>query len=119
MLIALLIASAQAQEASAPAQAQQNPMMSMIPLVLVFMVFYFLMIRPQKKRLEDEKKYITSLQKGEEVYTKSGIIGTVYGITDKVITLETEGGAKLKILKSHVGGSTKDIFEPKTTTAKA
>jgi preprotein translocase subunit YajC len=106
----LLISNAYA-EAAAP--AQQSPIMSMIPLVLVFMVFYFLMLRPQKKKMEEERKYVAALQKGEEVYTKSGIIGTIYGVTEKVITLDVGDGNKMKILKSHVAGSTKDIFEVK------
>lgn len=107
----LIFSSAFAQDA-APA-AQQNPFMSMVPLVLVFLVFYFLMLRPQKKRMEEERKYVENLKKGEEVYTKAGLIGTVYGITDKVITLEMDGNAKVKVLKSHIAGSTKDIFNTK------
>lgn len=111
-MFSFLISSAYAQEAAAAAPAQ-NPMMSMVPLVLVFMVFYFFMIRPQKRRMEEEKKYVDGLQKGEEIYTKSGIIGNVYGITEKVITLEVEDGHKLKVLKSHIAGSTKDILATK------
>ena len=107
-MLNLLIADAHAQAAP----AQPNPIMSMLPLILVFMVFYFLMLRPQKKKMEQEREFVNKLQKGEEVYTKSGIIGTVYGITDKVITLELEDGVKFKILKSHIGGSAKDIFAP-------
>ena len=113
----LLVSAAHAQEATGAAPAQPNPIMSMIPLVLVFMVFYFLMLRPQKKKMEEERKYLAELQKGEEIYTKAGIIGKVYGITDKVITIEVEGGNKLKVLKSHIAGPTKNIFE--TNTAKA
>ena len=114
----LLIPTAHAQSAAA---TQPNPIMSMVPLVLVFLVFYFLMLRPQKKKMEQEKKYISELKKGEEVYTKSGLIGKVYGITDKVVTLEVDGGIKLKVLKSFVAGSTKPIFEAKAVkeTAKA
>lgn len=111
-MFSLLISNAYAEGATAAAPAQQNPIMSMIPLVLVFMVFYFLMLRPQKKKMEEERKYVEGLQKGEEVYTKSGIIGTIYGVTDKVITLDVGEGSKLKVLKSHIGGSTKGIFEP-------
>jgi preprotein translocase subunit YajC len=110
----LLISNAFAEGA---APAQQNPIMSMIPLVLVFMVFYFLMLRPQKKKMEEERKYVEALQKGEEVYTKSGIIGTIYGVTDKIVTLDVGDGQKLKVLKSYVGGSTKAIFETKQPAA--
>ncbi len=116
-MLGLLVSDVYAQTAGGAAPAGQSPIMSMVPLILVFMVFYFLMLRPQKKKMEQERKYISSLQKGEEIYTKSGIIGTVYGITDKVITIETDGGNKLKVLKSHIGGPTKDIFEVKPNKA--
>lgn len=112
----LLISSANAQAAAAP--QQQNPIMGMLPLILVFMVFYFLMLRPQKKKMEEERKYIAGLQKGEEVFTKTGIIGKVYGITEKVITLELEDGVKVKMLKSYISGSTKDIFAKDSETTK-
>ncbi len=106
----LFMASAYAQDAAAP--AQPNPIMSMVPLVLVFMVFYFLMLRPQKKKMEEERKYIETLGKGEEVYTKSGIIGKIHGLTEKVVTLELEDGHKMKVLKSYIAGSAKDILNP-------
>ena len=114
----LLISTANAQDAAAAAQ-QPNPIMSMVPLVLVFMVFYFLMLRPQKKKMEQERKYLAGIQKGEEVYTKAGIIGTVYGITEKIITLEIEGGTKIKMLKSQVAGPTKNLFGADQPKAKA
>lgn len=111
-----LISNAQAQEAAAQA-AQPNPIMSMIPLILVFLVFYFLMLRPQKKKMEEEKKFLEGIKKGEEVYTKSGLIGIVYGISDKVVTLQLEGDSKVKVLKSHISGPTKDIFAQKPAKA--
>lgn len=103
-----LIASAYA-DGAAPAQAQ-SPFVSFIPFVAIFLIMYFLMIRPQKKRMEEEKSFINKLAHGDEIYTKSGILGKVTGITEKVVTLELDGGAKLKVLKSHIGGSASSIF---------
>lgn len=107
-----LIASAHAQGATgAPAQPAW---VSFIPFVLIFLVMYFLMIRPQKKRMEEEQNFIKKLSHGDEVYTKSGILGKVTGIAEKVVTLELDGGTKMKVLKSHIGGSTTALFaEPK------
>jgi preprotein translocase subunit YajC len=85
----------------------------MVPLVLVFFVFYFLMIKPQKKKMQQEQQFLQTLQKGDEVYTKSGILGTITGITEKIITLEVAEGSKLKILKTQIGGSAKSILEAK------
>lgn len=110
-MLDLFISSAHAQT------AQGNPnagFMQFIPFVLIFLVMYFFMIRPQKKRMQDEAAFINQLKHGEEVFTKSGILGKITSITDKVVTLEIENGAKMKILKSHIGGSTAGIYaEPK------
>lgn len=107
----LFISSAHAQAAGAPGQPAW---VSFVPFVLIFLVMYFLMIRPQKKRMEEEQSFITKLAHGDEVYTKSGILGKVTGIAEKVVTLELEGGTKMKVLKSHIGGSAASIFsEPK------
>jgi preprotein translocase subunit YajC len=104
----LLISSAHAQAAAGtPAQPAW---VSFVPFVLIFLVMYFLMIRPQKKRMEEEQSFINKLAHGDEVYTKSGILGKVSGIAEKVVTLELEGGSKMKVLKSHIGGSASAIF---------
>ncbi len=105
-----LIASAHAQDAAAQ---QPSAMMSFIPFILMFMVIYFLMIRPQKKKMQEEQKFLQSLKKGDEVFTKSGLIGKIQGLTDKVVTLEVTDGVKLKLLRSQVGGSAKNILETK------
>jgi preprotein translocase subunit YajC len=107
-MLDLFISSAHAQAAAqAPAQ---SPFVSFIPFVLIFFVMYFLMIRPQQKRAKDELDFLSKLAHGDEVYTKSGILGKVTGITEKVVTLEIEGGAKMKVLKSHIGGSTAGVL---------
>jgi preprotein translocase subunit YajC len=104
-----LISSAYAQTAAQPAQPAW---VSFAPFVLIFLVMYFLMIRPQKKRMEEEQAFINKLTHGDEVYTKSGILGKITGIADKVVTLELEGGGRMKVLKSHIGGSASAIFAP-------
>src|SRR5690606_22170175 len=108
----LFISNAAAQAAGgAPAQ---SPFISFIPFVLIFFVMYFLMIRPQKKRVQEEQAFLNKLSHGDEVFTKSGILGKITGIADKVVTLEVENGGRLKILKSHIGGSLNQVLsEPK------
>lgn len=110
-MLDLFISSAHAQTAAAPAQPAW---VSFVPFLLIFLVMYFLMIRPQKKRMEEEQLFLNKLSHGDEVFTKSGILGKVTGIADKVVTLELEGGSKMKVLKSHIGGSATALFaEPK------
>ena len=107
-MLDLFISSAHAQ-ATTPAAAQ-SPLVSFIPFILIFAVMYFLMIRPQKKRMQEEQTFLNKLAHGDEVFTKSGILGKITGIADKVVTLETDGGARMKILKSHIGGSATQLF---------
>jgi preprotein translocase subunit YajC len=107
-----LMSSAWAQAADNGA-AQPNVFQSFMPFILIFFVFYFLVIRPQKKKLEQENGFLQSLGKGQEVYLKSGIIGTITGMTDKIITLEISQGNRIKVLRSQIGGLTAKLFEEK------
>lgn len=110
MLTNLIMSSAHA-EATAAAAPQQNPMMSFLPFVLIFVIFYFLMIKPQKKKLQEETAMLSSLGKGDEIFTKSGLLGTITGMTEKIVTLEVSDGVKLKVLRSQVGGLVAKLFE--------
>ena len=116
-LLAVIIMSstnAFAQVTGAPAEAAapaQNPLMQFLPLVVVFVIFYFLMIRPQKKKYDQEQSLLEKLAKGDEIYTKSGLIGTIYGMTDTVITLEVSEGVRFKVLKSQIAGLYKTLTE--------
>tara|TARA_R110002072_G_scaffold64203_5_gene159738 strand:+ start:76206 stop:76556 length:351 start_codon:yes stop_codon:yes gene_type:complete len=110
VLLFLLSADVVAQGAT---PAQVNPIQQFAPFILVFLVFYFLMIRPQKKKLEQEQSMLGALGKGDEIYTKSGMLGTIYGMTEKVITLEITEGVKIKVLRSQIGGLSSKLFEKK------
>ena len=101
-----LISNAHAQGAPAAPSA----FMSFVPFVLIFFVFYFLMIRPQKKKHEQEQDFLGKMKKGDEVYTKAGILGKITGMTEKVITLDLGDGNKMKVLKSQIGGSSAGIL---------
>ena len=74
-----LISSAQAQAAGG---SPQNTLVSMLPLVLIFVVFYFLLIRPQAKRAKEHKAMVSALGVGDEVVTSGGIIGKVVHLTE-------------------------------------
>ena len=109
LLLKTLILSANAQQAANP---QQNQMLQFFPLVLVFVILYFLMIRPQKKKFDEEQALIAKLAKGDEVYTKSGFIGTIVGINDKIVDLEASEGVRFKVLKSQIAGLAKSVLGP-------
>ena len=96
------------------APAQQPSIMGMLfPFILMFAVVYFLMIRPQQRRMKAQQDMLSKLQSGDEVITSSGILGTVAGMTDKVVTLEVARDVRIKILNSQVAqvvqGEIKDL----------
>lgn len=91
-----------ATAATAATQAAPSTMMTLLPFVLMFGVFYFLMIRPQQKKMKEHETLMGSLQKGEEVITQAGIFGKIHGIADKFITLEVDNNVRIKVLKSQI-----------------
>lgn len=96
-----LIPSAMAQSA-APSGGTQGLLGMFVPMAVVFAIFYFLIIRPQRKRDKDHQGVISKLEKGDEVVTQSGLFGKISGITDKVVTLEISPNVKIKVLKNTV-----------------
>jgi preprotein translocase subunit YajC len=88
---------------AAPAAAQQpDPLMSMLPLVIIFVLFYFMLIRPQMKRSKEQKKMLESLQKGDEVVTASGQVGKVVKVGEQYVSLEIADGVITNVQKSAV-----------------
>jgi preprotein translocase subunit YajC len=84
------------------AAPQQSVMGMALPFVIMLAVMYFLMIRPQQKKMKEHQGMMNSLKDGDEVITSSGIIGTIQGMNDKVVTLEVSKNVQLKVLKSQV-----------------
>jgi preprotein translocase subunit YajC len=86
----------------AGAAGQTNPLVTFLPLILVFVVFYFFMIRPQMKKQKEMTNYRSSLKRGDKVVTTGGIYGRVYEVKDNHILMEVGGDIKLKIDKNAV-----------------
>jgi len=91
--------------AQAAPGSQSNPVLAFLPLVVMFVVFYFLLIRPQQKRQKDLSEMVKNMKKGDRVVTSGGIIGTVAGIQNDYVVLKVgEGETKIEVLKSAVTG---------------
>lgn len=71
-------------------------------MILIVVVFYFFMIRPQMNKAKDLKKFVSQLKKGDKVVTTAGIHGKIADINDTTILLETEGGGKIRFDKAAV-----------------
>lgn len=78
-----------------------------IPLILIFVVFYFLLIRPQQKKAKEHQQFLANLKKGDTVVTSGGLYGTVTGLNDTVVTLEIADNVRVKVARSYVLGSEK------------
>jgi len=79
---------------------QGNMLVTMLPLILVFVVFYFFMIRPQMKKQKEMNNYRSSLKKGDKVVTTGGVYGRVHEVKDNFIMMDVGGDIKLKVDKS-------------------
>ncbi|MCW3071324.1 MAG: hypothetical protein JWO44_1214 [Bacteroidetes bacterium] len=75
---------------------------SFIPIILIIVVFYFFMIRPQLKKAKEQKKFRENIKVGDKVVTIGGIHATIYSVQDTTFIINVEGGVKLKIEKNAV-----------------
>ena len=96
----MFISSAFAQ--SAPAGDPGGGFMTLLPIVLMFVLLYFLMIRPQMKRAKEAKAMIEALQKGDEVVTAGGVLGRITKISEAYISLEIAPNTEISVQKSAV-----------------
>ncbi|HLS82213.1 MAG TPA: preprotein translocase subunit YajC [Steroidobacter sp.] len=90
-----LISTAAAQAQGAP--GQPSALMQFLPLVLIFVVFYFLLIRPQTKRAKEHRAMVAALEVGAEVVTSGGILGRVTELTEQYLTVEIADGVQVKV----------------------
>ena len=79
-------------------------LMSFLPMILIFGVFYFLLIRPQQQKAKEHKALLENLKKGDSVITTGGIYGRVSGIQDQVVTLEIAEKVKVRVARSYIAG---------------
>ena len=88
------------------AQAQPNAILSFFPFILIFVIFYFFLIRPQQKRQKEHTNLIDSLKKGDRVVTAGGILGTITSIQNDYVVLKIgdSDNTKIEIMKSSVSG---------------
>jgi preprotein translocase subunit YajC len=93
-ILDFFIASAHAQDA-APA----GGLMSFLPLIIIFVIFYFLLIRPQMKRAKEHKNLVAALSTGDEVVTNGGILGKITKVGESFVTVELADNVQVKLQK--------------------
>lgn len=92
----------EAHAMASPPGGQSNPYGTVIMLVLMFGIFYFLLIRPQQKRAKEHKNLVDALKVGDMVVTAGGIHGKVASVQDEIVSLEVATGVKIKMNRSSI-----------------
>ncbi len=85
-----------------PEQSAVNPLVQLFPLALIFIIFYFLLIRPQKQKEKEHQKMLSAVAKNDEIVTMGGIHGTVVNVKEKTLILRIDENVKMEIDKSSV-----------------
>ncbi len=91
-LLDFFIASAYAQDVSQP-----GGLMSFLPLIIIFVIFYFLLIRPQMKRAKEHKKLVSDLGNGDEVVTNGGLLGRITKVGESFVTVELADNVQVRL----------------------
>jgi preprotein translocase subunit YajC len=94
----LFISNAYAQDAA----SAQGGAMSFLPLILLIVVFYFLILRPQQKRAKEQKSMIDALQKGDEIVTNGGLLGRIQKVSDNSLSVEVAENVVVQVQKAAV-----------------
>ncbi len=104
-----LVASALAM-APPPGQGSQTGgliglLFTLLPLIFIFVIFYFLLIRPQQKRMKEHQKFLSELRIGQKVYTSGGIVGRIVKIENDLVWLEVEKDILIPVIKGYISGN--------------
>jgi len=92
---------------------EQNPLLSLWPLLLIIVVFYLFMIRPQVKKQKELRKYRENLQQGDKIITTGGIHGKILSVKDQEVVIEVEDQSRIKIDKNAILKDARDIGQSK------
>lgn len=96
------VAFAMAQGGGTGVAGGMEGMKSFIPLILMFVIFYFLLIRPQQKRQKEHKALLSNLKRGDDVLTSGGILGRITNVSDKYITVEVAEKVRIKVARGQI-----------------
>jgi len=100
VLLDLVIAPAYAQ--SAPAGPFGSDLMAFLPMIAIFVVFYFLLIRPQQKKAKEAKAMLEALSKGDEIVTVGGVLGRISKLGEQYLTVEIASGTEITVQRGAV-----------------
>lgn len=100
-LMSFFISDALAENGAAA--GQQPGLMGFLPLIILVVVFYFLLIRPQSKRAKEHRNMVSNLSKGDEVVTTGGLLGRIAELDENFVTLEVADNVQVRVQRNAVG----------------
>ena len=103
---------------AAPATGSGSLLMTVLPLALIFVIFYFFMIRPQNKKQKETEKMIAALKKGDKIITIGGIHGTVTATKEKTVIIKVDDNTKIEFLRSAIATVLIDKIEKNNNSKK-
>lgn len=111
-LVLLLTLAPALTLAQTPAGGAQPSMLeALFPFVIMFVILYFVLLRPQMRKQKEHQSFVTALKRGDEIITQTGILGRIEGITDQFVTLEIADGVRIKMLRTQVAGSAQAVIQ--------
>jgi preprotein translocase subunit YajC len=105
-----------AQQSAPASTGQSNPLVTFAPLIFMFVIFYFLLIRPQQKRQKDQQKLLASLKTGDKVITNSGIHGLIANVKETTFLVKIADNVKIEIEKGSIATVSKSAPTEETKT---
>ncbi len=97
---------------AAPAAGGAAAFGQFIPLILIFIVFYFLLIRPQQKQAKAHQNFLNNLKQGSRIVTKGGVIGVITSLSDNIVTLEVAKDITIDVTRDAIAGAVNKKGEP-------
>lgn len=83
--------------------AQGDPWLGLLPIIIIFVIFWFLLIRPQTKRAKQHREMVAALEAGDEIVTQGGILGRITALDETFVTLEIADGVSIRLQRHMVG----------------
>jgi preprotein translocase subunit YajC len=96
-----------AQGAAGVPGGAPNPLVNLLPIALMFVILYFLMIRPQQKRAREHETLVQNLKRGDDIVTSGGIHGKIQAIADKIVTVEVAPNVRIRLERDQVANVVK------------
>lgn len=97
---------------TSPEQGASSPITGFMPIILIFIIFYFLLIRPQQRQRRAHEEMIGRLKKGDQVVTNGGIHGLVVGVKEKTLILKVADGVKIELQRNAISYVKKETGAP-------